>query len=220
MTVHLSESLEDYLEVIAELIEGEGHAHSKEIAEKLNVKMPSVTGALRQLEKLGYIIYNTHYPVQLTENGRKIAEQVRRRHSILKKFFSEILCLPIEKASETACHLEHIVDEDTIRRFILFSEAIENRCDAKKLQIYLTEAMKHFEDPELTDLRVLSECTAGCEVTMEKAGRNLGEKAIAFASGQRITIVGMTLDRTAFKVCCDGVVSEIPLEVAENIWVR
>ena len=43
--LQLTESLEDYLEAIAELIEVEGHAHAKEIAAKLNVKMPSVTGA-------------------------------------------------------------------------------------------------------------------------------------------------------------------------------
>ena len=67
--VRLSESMEDYLEAIAELIAVGGHAHTKEIAQKLNVKMPSVTGALRQLEQMGYIIYNTHYPVQLTEEG-------------------------------------------------------------------------------------------------------------------------------------------------------
>ena len=127
----LTESLEDYLEAIAELIEVEGHAHAKEIAAKLNVKMPSVTGALRQLEKMGCIVYNTHYPVQLTAKGRLIARDVIRRHGILKRFFSEILGLPQDKASETACRLEHIVDADTIRRFVLFSEAIGKRTDAR-----------------------------------------------------------------------------------------
>ena len=42
MLPHLTASLEDYLEAIAELISCEGHAHTKEIAKKLNVKMPSV----------------------------------------------------------------------------------------------------------------------------------------------------------------------------------
>ncbi len=76
----LTESLEDYLEAIAELIAVEGHAHTKEIAEKLHVTMPSVTGALRQLEKLSLIVYNTHYPVQLTPEGEKIANEVLHRH--------------------------------------------------------------------------------------------------------------------------------------------
>ena len=159
--LQLTESLEDYLEAIAELIEVEGHAHAKEIAAKLNVKMPSVTGALRQLEKMGCIVYSTHYPVQLTAKGRLIAHDVIRRHGILKRFFSEILGLPQDKASETACRLEHIVDADTIRRFVLFSEAIGKRTDAHALQIYLTEALAR---PEL---KVLSECIPG-------------EKAVAF----------------------------------------
>ena len=74
--------MEDYLEAIAELIAVDGHAHTKEIAQKLNVKMPSVTGALRQLVQLGYIVYNTHYPVQLTEEGKRAAEQVRKRAAV------------------------------------------------------------------------------------------------------------------------------------------
>ena len=56
----LTESLEDYLEAIAELSAVDGHAHTKEIADKLKVKMPSVTGALRQLAEMKYIVYNTH----------------------------------------------------------------------------------------------------------------------------------------------------------------
>ena len=88
--VRLSESMEDYLEAIAELIAVEGHAHTKEIAQKLNVKMPSVTGALRQLEQMGYIIYNTHYPVQLTEEGKRVADGILKRHTVLKSFFSGI----------------------------------------------------------------------------------------------------------------------------------
>ena len=80
--LNLSESLEDYLEAIAELIAVEGHAHTKDIAEKLKVKMPSVTGAIRQLKKLNYIIYNSHCPVMLTAEGKAIAEDVMHRHKV------------------------------------------------------------------------------------------------------------------------------------------
>ena len=135
MTQRLTASLEDYLEAIAGLTATAGHAHTQEIAEKLNVKMPSVTGALRQLEKQGYIIYNAHYPVELTPSGKRVAEEVIRRHEILKSFFADILGLPPEKASQTACHLEHVVDSDTIERFVLFSKAIEERRNAGLLDL-------------------------------------------------------------------------------------
>ena len=211
----LTESLEDYLEAIAELIEVEGHAHAKEIAAKLNVKMPSVSGALRQLEKMGCIVYNTHYPVQLTAKGRLIARDVIRRHGILKRFFSEILGLPQDKASETACRLEHIVDADTIRRFVLFSEAIGKRTDARALQVYLTEALAR---PEL---KVLSECVPGEKAVAEKFGRNIGQNAeIPLKSGDEMTVEGFSLDRSAVRVTVSGSTFDVPASLAENIWVR
>ncbi len=211
----LTESLEDYLEAIAELIEVEGHAHAKEIAAKLNVKMPSVSGALRQLEKMGCIVYNTHYPVQLTAKGRLIARDVIRRHGILKRFFSEILGLPQDKASETACRLEHIVDADTIRRFVLFSEAIGKRTDARALQVYLTEALAR---PEL---KVLSECVPGEKAVAEKFGRNIGQNAeIPLKSGDEMTVEGFSLDRSALRVTVSGGTFDVPISLAENIWVR
>jgi len=220
MPSRLSESLEDYLEAIAELIAVEGHAHTKEIAEKLNVKMPSVTGALRQLEKMKYIVYNTHYPVQLTAEGKSVADEVIRRHRVLKSFFSEILGLPLQTASETACRLEHVVDEDTIRRFVLFSEAITSRADARSLQTYLTEAMAHLNDPELRELRVLSSLEPGTCCRVAKFGRNFvgGEVAVP-AVGDAVTLEGVSLDRSRFRVSAGGKMLELPVSVAENLYV-
>jgi len=213
--LQLTESLEDYLEAIAELIAVEGHAHAKEIAAKLNVKMPSVTGALRQLEKMGCIVYNTHYPVQLTEKGRLIAHDVIRRHGILKRFFSEILGLPQDKASETACRLEHIVDADTIRRFVLFSEAIGKRTDARALQVYLTEALAQ------PGFKVLSECVPGEKAVAEKFGRNIEPDAeMPLKPGDEMTVEGFSLDRSAIRVTVAGGTFHVPTSLAENIWVR
>ncbi len=221
MNLQLTESLEDYLEAIAELIAVEGHAHTKEIAEKLNVKMPSVTGALRQLERMGCIVYNTHYPVQLTPQGKEIADRVVKRHRILKQFFSGILGLSMEKASETACRLEHAVDEETIERFILFSEAIENRYDARSLQTYLTEAMAYLGREKFRTVCVLSELRPGERAVVELFSRNLADNIpYGIAIGNPLVLDGVSLDKTLFQVTVSGQPREIPLHQAENIWVR
>ena len=221
MALHLSESLEDYLEAIAELIIVEGHAHTKRIAEKLDVKMPSVTAALRQLDKMGCIVYNTHYPVQLTEAGKELADQVVRRHRILKKFFGEILGLPPDKASETACRLEHAVDEETIERFILFSEAIENRSDARSLQIYLTEAMAALNEDNFRQICVLSQMQPGDTGTVTKFGRNIEDRMKPeIAAGEPFEVQGVSLDKTDWRISLSGKILNIPLAVAENLWVR
>ena len=217
----LTESLEDYLEAIAELIAIEGHAHTKDIAEKLNVKMPSVTAAIRQLQKLKYITYNSHYPVQLTPAGKAIADDVIHRHKILKAFFSEVLGLSVSKASETACHLEHIVDADTIQRFVIFSEAIHNRCDAQKLRTYLSEAMSMLQLPESDAVTLLINFNSGDKVTIQKIGRNLnGIDNIGLVVGDVVTLDGVTLDKTSLRIQKDGHSLEIPLQIAENIWAK
>ncbi len=219
MARKLTESMEDYLEAIAELIALNGHAHTKEIAEKLNVKMPSVSGALRQLVQAGYIHYNTHYPVQLTPTGKEIADEVVRRHAVLKKFFVDILGLSPEKASETACRLEHAVDEETVARFTLFSEAIELRSDAKSLQAYLSEAIA-FSGQDAT-YRVLSQLPCGAGGTVALIGRNIDAEKIPVPLHAAIQLKNISLDKTVFTVSIDGGAEvSLPVTAAENLWIR
>ena len=217
--LHLTESLEDYLEVIAELIERDGHAHTKEISERMQVKMPSVTGALRQLEKLNCIIYNSRYPVQLTPLGESIAREVIHRHKVLKTFFGNILGLPPDVASATACHLEHVVDADIAARFVLFSEAIVNRTDARMLQSFLAEAMSVLE--EYPDWKTASMLEPGESVKVASFGRNLAENAPeGVAIGDLLTLQSTSLDRKTLRFRAGDRSLELPLEVAENLWVK
>lgn len=137
----LSSNLEDYIEAIAELTASKGHAHTKDIADCLKVKMPSVTGILQKLDGLGLIVYNSHQPVTLTEAGQVIASKILRRHQILTDFFADILGLPLDKANKTACEFEHHVDEDIIERILIFSNAISTRQDCGALRAWLSEAL-------------------------------------------------------------------------------
>lgn len=221
MNVQLTESMEDYLEAIAELTAVEGHAHVKEIAAKLEVKLPSVTGALRQLAAQGLIIYNSRYPVQLTDAGKLVADEVVRRHAILKKFFSDILGLPPEQATETACRLEHVVDSGTIERFIIFSEAIENRTDARKLQTYLTEAVSFLGREEAGALKVLTTFEAGETVIVQHYGRNLtGQENGLPPLNSEFVVCGLSLDKTTLLLQQGGISLEIPVPLAENVWAK
>ena len=218
----LSESLEDYIEAIAELIAVNGHAHTKEIAEKLNVKMPSVTGALRQLAKKNYITYSTHFPVCLTKEGAVVAEQVMRRHRELKRFFSGILGLPSDQAEETACRIEHIVTEETLARFVIFSDAIEKRTDTLKLKTYLTEALEQVASDKRNV--ILSEMSLNTRGTVRMIGRNIAEtENLPLKNGDVIEFSGISLDKTNCKVRLESdpvKTLSIDLAIAENIWIE
>ena len=211
----LTASQEDYLEAIAELIAVEGHAHTKDIAAKLGVKMPSVTGALRQLEKSGCIEYRTNYPVQLTAIGEKLAEDIMCRHRVLKQFFIQALGFLPAKASETACQIEHLVDAGTIRRLGLFTEAVVSRTDAAGVRKFLAEAMALQEDPEKCHWQVLTELPPGDAAVIRQT-----VAGTALADGEKITVEGYTIDRAGLRVVRNGTLLILPLAEAENIWVE
>lgn len=144
----ISSSLEDYLEAIAEIIENNGHAHTKDIAERLRVKMPSVTNALQSLAGRGLIHYQSHSPVVLTSRGAELAAVIRHRHTVLKGFFSGLLKLDSAEADDAACKIEHVIGETVLSRIVLLVEAIADRDDCAPLREYLETTMPKLDAGE------------------------------------------------------------------------
>src|SRR5258705_12962091 len=83
-----SQSAEDYLERIHELIEEKGYARVVDIASSLQVKQASVTSMVQKLGELGYLNYEKYRGLVLTEKGKKIACKIQKRHETLSGFFS------------------------------------------------------------------------------------------------------------------------------------
>lgn len=126
----LSASLEDYLEVIYQLSEGESGervARSKDIADRLDVAKSSVTGALRQLSDKGLINYKPYEFITLTEAGRGAAMGVVRKHKILKSFFVDILGVDSDVADNAACCAEHALGYKVIDRLLGFTDFVKSR---------------------------------------------------------------------------------------------
>jgi len=120
----LSESLEDYLEVILELERTLRVARAKDIAKKMGVQRGSVTSALKNLEEKGLINYEPYSFVTLTPKGNKIAKDITRRHAVLKNLLSNVLNIDEETAESTACRMEHAIDKKTLERLVAFSDFI------------------------------------------------------------------------------------------------
>ncbi len=83
-----SQSAEDYLERIHELIEEKGYARVVDIASSLKVRQASVTSMVQRLDELGYLNYEKYRGLILTDKGRAIATQIQKRHETLTRFFS------------------------------------------------------------------------------------------------------------------------------------
>ena len=138
-TFRLTASLEDYLEAIKEAIDetAHGHAHTSDIARRLRVKMPSVTNALGVLREHGYINYDTNRPVTLTELGEREALRIIRRHLALGRFLRDVLLLPEEEASTTACRVEHVIDDRLLARLAVLTDSLTapHRCRALRKRL-------------------------------------------------------------------------------------
>ncbi|MBI4792460.1 MAG: metal-dependent transcriptional regulator [Deltaproteobacteria bacterium] len=121
----LSASLEDYLEVIALIIQDKKVARAKEIAARLHVSRSSVTEAFRALAKKKLINYAPYEVITLTDKGQAVAEDIILRHHALKDFFIKVLDVDEKLADIGACRIEHAAPRDIIDRMIRFVQFLE-----------------------------------------------------------------------------------------------
>ncbi len=120
----LSDSLENYLEVILDLEETNKVARAKEIADRLEIKRGSVTGGLKTLAEKGYINYQPYSFITLTAKGQKVAKDIAYRHRVIKEFLLKVLQIDPDTAEDTACKMEHAIDPQSIERLVCFIEYI------------------------------------------------------------------------------------------------
>jgi DtxR family Mn-dependent transcriptional regulator len=120
----LSASLEDYLEAIFNLASDSQGARSKDIAEALGVARSSVTGALQVLGERGLANYRPYGCITLTDSGCRAAQEVVRKHNILKSFFVSVLGVDKETAQKAACKAEHALGPEIIARLLSYIEYV------------------------------------------------------------------------------------------------
>lgn len=117
--------MEDYLEAIFDLDREKRAVRVKDIAKRLNVKMPTVTNMLKTLRQRGYIEYEKYEYLGLTDKGFDVGKEIHRRHHVLRSFLADILKIDFEKANEEACKMEHAVSSSTLNRIIQFTKFLQ-----------------------------------------------------------------------------------------------
>ncbi|MCL2406776.1 MAG: metal-dependent transcriptional regulator [Defluviitaleaceae bacterium] len=114
------ESSENYLEAILMLGKNDDPVRAVDIAKLLDFSKPSVSIALKALRENGFITVNAGGLISLTETGRKIAESVYERHTLLHNWLI-MLGVSEETALHDACHMEHGMSEESylaLKRYI------------------------------------------------------------------------------------------------------
>lgn len=106
---------EEYLEAIYRLEQKGGSARTMELARNLNVVPGSVTNTIENLKRKGLVIHKPYKGVKLTENGRKIASSVLRRHRLAERLLTDILHLDWSQVHDLACKLEHALSPEILK---------------------------------------------------------------------------------------------------------
>ena len=109
--------MEDYLEIIYELVQRKGYATLADVAEHLNVRPPSVTTMMRRLDQSGLLNYEKYRGIRLTEKGMDIAKIIHDRHSVLSEFL-KMIGVSEKIANEDAESMEHHLHPQTMHRLI------------------------------------------------------------------------------------------------------
>ncbi len=117
---HSSELAEDYVELIADLIDEKGEARGSDVALRLGVANATVVKMLKRLSDRGLVTQEPYRAIMLTGEGWTMAENGRRRHDIVENFL-----LTLGVSSETARldseGIEHHVSDETLKAMARFN---------------------------------------------------------------------------------------------------
>jgi DtxR family transcriptional regulator, Mn-dependent transcriptional regulator len=157
-----SQAVQDYLKAIHRLGGADGKVSPQDIAERLQVRAPSVTGMLKRLGDAGWIVYEPGKGARLTERGLAEARRVVRRHRLVELFLTRVLGLDWSEVDAEAEALEHAISprlEEAIAAHL--GEPLE---DPHGHPIPTAEG-----DIARRELRSLAECRAGQRVLIREA---------------------------------------------------
>jgi Mn-dependent DtxR family transcriptional regulator len=119
-----TDRMEDYLEVIYELVQQKGYATTIDISRYLNVSSPSVTKMVKRLDETGYLKYEKYRGICLTQQGIDVAMSIHQRHSLLAEFL-KMIGVDKDIANKDAEGIEHHLHPQTLKKLEEFVKAIK-----------------------------------------------------------------------------------------------
>lgn len=117
---HLTESAEDYVEAIADVLESQDVCRVVDLARIFCVSHVTVNRKLQRLQRDGLIQTAPYMPVTLTETGAQLAKTAKQRHQVVYQFLID-LGVSAQAAEIDAEGIEHHVSPETLKLMKAFS---------------------------------------------------------------------------------------------------
>ncbi len=104
----ISQTEENYLKVLYALAITHGEASVNDIGKELQIKMPTVNSMIKRLAKKNLVVYESYKPIKLTEEGKKAAALIIRKHRLTEMFLVEKMGFAWDEVHHIAEQIEHI----------------------------------------------------------------------------------------------------------------
>jgi len=111
----VTDQAEEYLEAIYRLESKVGFARTMDLSRELGVVPGSITNTIKNLERKRLVIHEPYKGVKLTDDGRKIALTILRRHRLAERLLTDILHMDWSEVHNPACKLEHAISPEMIK---------------------------------------------------------------------------------------------------------
>jgi Mn-dependent DtxR family transcriptional regulator len=212
-------AIQDYLGAIYDLTGGDKPVIGARLARHMHVSAPSITEALKRMQREGYIRLARKKEIRLTSKGLSIAETMARRHRLLERWLTDVLGLDWSRAHDEAHRLEHAL-----------SPVVEERL-AELLGMPSTcphgNPIPGMPAPEAHNPVPLSQTVAGQALTVDRITeeaeadrqllRFLWESGVR--PGARLTIQEVAPYAGTISVILDGRTITMGLVASSKIWV-
>lgn len=189
------------------------------IAERMEVSAPTVTEAVKRMERDGYVEHNANREIDLTERGRVLALSLMRRHRMVERWLTDVLGLDWASAHEEAHKLEHAISEVVAER-IWRSMGCPDSCPHGNP---ITEV-----DPSLPSRVRLSDVDKGSAVVLHRISELAEDNRElmtfleneGFRPGSRIDVADRGPTGSLFTIALNGKRTAVSADIAAYLWVR
>lgn len=163
-----SQTIENYLKALYNLSNDVDEINVTDLAKSMDVSLPTVNSMVKKLAKMGLILYEKYKPLQITEQGKKEAALIIRKHRLTEMYLVERMGFGWDEVHDIAEHIEHLKSPE-------FFDRVDELLGFPTHDPHgspIPDKDGHFES---MDLRKLSDCKAGDEVVVKALGHTSEE---------------------------------------------
>jgi len=150
----LTKSLENYLLAINEIVEQNGAARVRDVAEKTKIGAASTSEAVKTLTKKGYVNYQPYGVITLTKKGKNAVEKKLYRQEIIRQFLEDTLMVENDCGKD----IEFAMPDDVLDRFVAYLTFIK-KCSCKEPK-WIKSFRYYVKENSMPEK--CKNCTTGC----------------------------------------------------------